>query len=345
MRDYIEEEDEDLLPTVPKDPLLEEDLPVTEAAPIEGNDVLKEYFRRGKTDASDQKSKIRLASAFDQIGQSLAGQKADPTFYNDLIKDVRSDEDSTKKMVASYLTNKYKMGQQAAMQKERLAAKGDSERRHADLMREMQSGRNANQLARDRDKAEVKAQTAAEKKNAVLTEVQQRQADIFDNINAVMKQIKEDGTYDLFGSHNADLDRRIDAIATDMAKLADPSSVARPSEVELVKKNLVESGIWQQDSTAMSKMKGFADEVNKRVANAYRVRGLTPPESLTAEAKVGPEAPPPEPAKPAEIDEKDWNQLSPDGKKRASDHYAKQAQKTKKTAKAPTGKPQLASPF
>ncbi len=90
--------------------------------------------------------------------------------------------------------------------------------------------------------------------------------------------IKDKGTYEAFGSHNADLDRRIDAIATDMAKLADPTSVARPAEVEMYKKGLVQSGATgMRNSTALEILKNFRNEVNARAENAYKIRGLENP--------------------------------------------------------------------
>ena len=129
--------------------------------------------------------------------------------------------------------------------------------------------------ARIQAKAEEKALSANEKKMASMNEVEDRRRNIEDNLNLVEDSIKKDGTYEMFGSHNADLDRRVDMIATDMAKLSDPSSVARPSEVEMFKKGLVQSGAFQRDGTALDLIKNFRSEVNKRADNAYEVRGLS----------------------------------------------------------------------
>lgn len=116
-----------------------------------------------------------------------------------------------------------------------------------------------------------------EKKKTTLNEVEDRKQNIEQNLTELEKMIKDKGTYEVFGSHNTDLDRRVDAIATDMAKLADPNSVARPSEVELFKKGLIQSNIGSmRNETALNILKNFRDEVNKRVETAYRVRGLTP---------------------------------------------------------------------
>jgi hypothetical protein len=114
-----------------------------------------------------------------------------------------------------------------------------------------------------------------DKKMQSMNEVEDRRRNIEDNLKLVEDMIKEDGTFEMFGSHNADLDRRIDMIATDMAKLADPSSVARPSEVEMFKKGLVSSGFGTKNSTALDLIKNFRSEVTSRADNAYNVRGLS----------------------------------------------------------------------
>jgi len=123
-------------------------------------------------------------------------------------------------------------------------------------------------------RAEEKAIASQEKKMAAMNEVEDRRRNILDNVDLVDKMIADKGTFEMFGSHNQDLDRRVDMIATDMAKLADPSSVARPSEVEMFKKGLVESGLGKRNSTARDLLSNFKNEVEQRAANAYEVRGL-----------------------------------------------------------------------
>ncbi len=108
-----------------------------------------------------------------------------------------------------------------------------------------------------------------------------RKENIKQNITAVQNMIKKAGTYELLGSHNQDLDRRIDQIATDMAKLQDPNSVARPGEVELVKRTLAGPGVFKRDSTAQSVMKNFSKEVDKRADTLLRQHGLSPVDPMT----------------------------------------------------------------
>jgi hypothetical protein len=92
----------------------------------------------------------------------------------------------------------------------------------------------------------------------------------------------------MFGPQNENMNRRIENIATDMAKLSDPSSVARPSEVEGFKRGLIEAGIFKSNSTAKQILKDFESEVQSRANNAYKIRGVEMPNQSTSseETKV-----------------------------------------------------------
>lgn len=117
----------------------------------------------------------------------------------------------------------------------------------------------------------------AEKKKLLMNEIEDRRQNINATLNQLDSMIKEDGTWEAFGSHNQDLDRKVDEIATDMAKLMDPNSVARPNEVEMVKRNLIQSGFKNSNSTARDILKNFKGEVNRRADAAYKIRGLQMP--------------------------------------------------------------------
>ena len=132
-----------------------------------------------------------------------------------------------------------------------------------------------------------KKEVADTKKAASVFEVEDRVRNINGNLDLVMEQIKDKGTYEVFGEHNKNLDRRIEAIAVDMAKLADPNSVARPSEVESFKKGLIETNMASmRNSTATNVLDSFRKEVAARADNAYKVRGLENPNSTgKAESK------------------------------------------------------------
>lgn len=107
-----------------------------------------------------------------------------------------------------------------------------------------------------------------------IKEVEERKKNIHTATLQLQKLIKDAGTFDIFGSHNDDIDRLADQIATDMAKLQDPNSVARPGEVEMVKKTLANPGIFQQDKTAMDKLEHFKADVERRANNALEARGI-----------------------------------------------------------------------
>lgn len=162
-----------------------------------------------------------------------------------------------------------------------LSKKIDTQFRERELkerMKDRQLQREAMQYNRDQTRQE-KQKTIDEKKKTTLNEVEDRRTNIEDNITKLENMIKEKGTFEVFGSHNQDMDRLTDLIATDMAKLTDPNSVARPSEVEMFKKGLVQSGFSNKNSTALDILKNFRGEVNKRAENAYKIRGQENPGS------------------------------------------------------------------
>jgi hypothetical protein len=127
------------------------------------------------------------------------------------------------------------------------------------------------------EEAKAKKGEREEKKQTLVREVEDRRQNIKDAVELLKKKIGDDGTWELLGSHNQDIDRIVDGIATDMAKLQDPQSVARPSEVELVKTNLIQSGFKNANSTAVDVLNNFSTEVDRRADTAYKVRGLEIP--------------------------------------------------------------------
>lgn len=144
--------------------------------------------------------------------------------------------------------------------------------------------REAGKWARREEKSEERAwkeeqveKANTEKKKTMLNEIEDRRTNINENLDLLDKMVEKNGTYELTGSHNQDLDRLVDQIATDMAKLQDPGSVARPSEVEMVKKNLIQSGFSNKNSTARDVIKNFKSEVESRADNAYKIRGIEKP--------------------------------------------------------------------
>lgn len=129
------------------------------------------------------------------------------------------------------------------------------------------------------DSLALKGLEKEEKKKQVFNEIEDRRQNITAAISTAISKIQEDGTWEMSGPHNQNLDRLIDGIATDMAKLQDPTSVARPSEVEQIKKTLVESGFSNRNSTAQEILKTFQTEIDRRADLAYKVRGYEKPSS------------------------------------------------------------------
>jgi hypothetical protein len=130
------------------------------------------------------------------------------------------------------------------------------------------------------DKKTAAQKILDDKRKLVLEEVEDRKQNIKDNIELVRKMVKDKGTAETFGSHNEDLNRRIDTIAVDMAKLTDPKSVARPAEVEMFKKGLFGGGAAGMNLTnqsALDILKNFESEVESRADHAYKVRGFDSP--------------------------------------------------------------------
>lgn len=112
-----------------------------------------------------------------------------------------------------------------------------------------------------------------------LKEIQGRRTNIRTNVEKAINLVKQKGTYEALGPHNADLDMLAEQIATDMAKMQDPNSVARPNEVEAVKKNLVQVGLKTQNKTAVKQLQHFYDTVDNRANAAFRTLGVEPPNS------------------------------------------------------------------
>ena len=133
-------------------------------------------------------------------------------------------------------------------------------------------------------KTQEKRDLADEKKKSAMFEVEDRRNNINDAITSLDKMIEDDGTWEATGSHNQTMDRLVDQIATDMAKLQDPNSVARPGEVELVKQQLIQSGFRNSNSTARDLLQKFKGEVDRRAETAYKVRGLEAPQKTQSQA-------------------------------------------------------------
>lgn len=128
------------------------------------------------------------------------------------------------------------------------------------------------------DAMEMKHQDKQTKQKQSVTEIQDRYNNIKDSIGSLRNMVKEYGTQEMIGPQNKEMDQYITSIATDMAKLVDPQSVARESEVASFKKMLFEPGFFQRESSAQGVLTNFEKMVDKRLDNAYSVRGIEKPQ-------------------------------------------------------------------
>jgi hypothetical protein len=111
---------------------------------------------------------------------------------------------------------------------------------------------------REKDERIAAEKAKSEKLQAdKLAEARTRSQNIERVVDEMKAMIEENGTYEVFGPHNAKLKGRLEDLAVEYAKLSDPDSVARPSEVEQVKKQLAILGATRRDSTALATLEDF----------------------------------------------------------------------------------------
>lgn len=111
-----------------------------------------------------------------------------------------------------------------------------------------------------------------------------RMQNILGEAEQLKSLINNKGTYETFGPHNANLAQKIDSIAIDAAKLFDPESVARDSEVAAFRKMLFEPGsLTTSNGTAIGTIDGFKKLVQDR---ASRSRGEEVASDLTPDQKL-----------------------------------------------------------
>jgi hypothetical protein len=119
-----------------------------------------------------------------------------------------------------------------------------------------------------------------DKRKIVTEEIEERKRNIASNIERAKQLVESGGTFELTGPQSEQLNAIIDEIAVDTAKLQDPNSVARPSEVQLVRNNLIPSDmvgkLGMRNKTALSILDSFNKRIDERAAVGYKVRGVTP---------------------------------------------------------------------
>ena len=127
---------------------------------------------------------------------------------------------------------------------------------------------------------EEKAKTRQEKDANILEELENRRTIVEQNVKRARDLIDKYGTVELFGSEAEQLNGIMQEIATDVAKLQDPKSVARPSEVESIRKTLIPESTSERmmlsNETAMDILDKFKERINERADIGYSVRGFDP---------------------------------------------------------------------
>lgn len=127
-------------------------------------------------------------------------------------------------------------------------------------------------------KKEEKKLASDEKLKAGMQEIESRRRNIVDNLDKLDEQIKKYGTYELTGPQNEQMMKMVTDVATDVAKLMDPQSVAREGEVKLIADTLVQPTLGMSNETARALIRDFKSSVQDRVKTAYDVRGLEAPQ-------------------------------------------------------------------
>ena len=177
--------------------------------------------------------------------------------------------------------------------------------RDAEMVREhkAQTALGYAQIAAGKEKAASaagKLSPADEKRRSTVQEIEERRSNIKRNIEALKAQVEQYGTVELTGPQSEIMEGKLNAIATDMAKLSDPDSVARPSEVETARKSLLPGG-WRAlimaGDTAKQVLDAAAQEADARAEEGYRVRGVEKQPS----GQVGAPAAPPGATRSADL--------------------------------------------
>lgn len=211
---------------------------------------------------SEQVSPLaRLASG---VGQALAGRAPDNSWA-----------DAKDKLVYDRTLGKLALSKAGAEKKRQFDE--EMKFKNKSLMEQIAARKDIAAMSQNQNK-----NNAAQKQQQTMLEIEDRRQNINANIKQLQDMVAENGTYELLGSQNQDMDRLLEQIATDMAKLQDPNSVARPSEVEAVKKTLIKPGFANSNATAQDILNNFSNEVNRRADSAYNIRGLKAPQGRPA---------------------------------------------------------------
>lgn len=175
-----------------------------------------------------------------------------------------------------------------------LSAALELKKQEADnAMRQRGFDNHIKKMAADTDRMQAEAQmTAAGNKAAtgdkaqaaLIANVEQENRTIQERGQQLKALIKKHGTTGgLTGPGQAEMKQTLQDMATAAAKLRDPTSVARSSEVEAELKNLFQPGFFQQADTALASVDNYLKNMEKRRNDAYQVRGLQAPGAVPSQ--------------------------------------------------------------
>lgn len=235
---------------------------------ILGGYQLMNTVKDQRTLENARREALSLGYTQDEIDQNL------PSVYDEkTIGFVREQLGQASIPYAQKIENQRK-AQEAALRLAETQQNNDFRRQEVGLRRQERQ-----------DVQQAKMQEKQEKKNSAVTEIQDRYLNIMGEIENLGSLIDKDGTYNVMGPQNEIIDQKITSIATDMAKLVDPTSVARESEVAAFKKMLFSPTPFIQDSTAKDVLGSFKKMVEDRLSTAYKVRGLDGNQSVISKTK------------------------------------------------------------
>lgn len=124
----------------------------------------------------------------------------------------------------------------------------------------------------------AKAAAGDKTQAALIANVEQENKTIQDQGQQLKALIKKHGTSGgLTGPGKAEMQQTLTNMATAAAKLRDPNSVARSSEVDAELKNLFQPGFLQKEETAIAAIDSYLKNAEQRRNDAYSVRGLAAP--------------------------------------------------------------------
>lgn len=235
----------------------------------------------------------RLGRAGAMAGAAISGTKADTDYWDELAKEPqtrlaqmkallakKAELDAKQKAAADGMAfDREKFGETVRHNKAteaRPAGGGLSASLAYRMGRDQVEDRR--RLGERADAKQASIDTEQRKKVAGMADVEERARNIDSSLAQLEELVGKRGTYEMFGPENEQLEALVTSYATDMAKLRDPTSVAREGEVALEKKAMFEPGTWKvSNATALQLVKDARKRAAQRRAEAYRVRGLEAP--------------------------------------------------------------------